>query len=129
MANVVRDPKEQPDAVLGEFVHPDPVRTFGLDDVAFVYGSRYKQRYFAKRGNDYYPLPARAMGHCSEALAPLSRGGWNGLVGSLDSLHRQRVKIFRINSLNRRSELNRFPSYWVAASFHSSLHLVKLDAH
>ena len=59
MANVVRDPKEHPDAVLGDFVHPDPVRSFGLDDVAFVYGSRYKQRYFAKRGNDYYPLPAQ----------------------------------------------------------------------
>ena len=59
MANVVRDPREHPEAVLGDFVHPDPVRTFTLDDVAFVYGSRYKQRYFAKRGNDYYPLPAQ----------------------------------------------------------------------
>lgn len=59
MANVVRDPKVHPDAVLGDFSHPDPVRTFGLDDVAFVYGSRFKQRYFAKRGNDYYPLPAQ----------------------------------------------------------------------
>ncbi len=42
--NVVRNPKEHPDAVLGDFVHPDPIRTFGLDDVAFVYGNRYKQR-------------------------------------------------------------------------------------
>jgi len=31
MANVVRDPKLHPDAVLGDFTHPDPVRTFGLD--------------------------------------------------------------------------------------------------
>ena len=59
MANVVRDPKEHPDAVLGDFVRPDPIRTFGLDDVAFVYGSRYKQRYFVKRGDDYFPLPAQ----------------------------------------------------------------------
>src|SRR5277367_5359819 len=59
MANVVRDPKLHPDAVLGDFVHPDPTRTFDLTQVAFVYGSRWKQRYFARRGDDYYPLPAQ----------------------------------------------------------------------
>jgi hypothetical protein len=55
----VRDPKEHPEAVLGDFLHPDPLVTFGLDQLAFVYGSRWKQRYFAKRGDDYYPLPAQ----------------------------------------------------------------------
>jgi predicted CXXCH cytochrome family protein len=59
MANVVRDPKLHPDAVLGDFNHPDPVRSFTLDQVAFVYGSRWKQRYFEKRGSDYFPLPAQ----------------------------------------------------------------------
>ena len=59
MANVVRDPKTHPEAVLGDFATPSPIRTFTLADVAFVYGSRYKQRYFARRGNDYYPLPAQ----------------------------------------------------------------------
>ena len=59
MANVVRDPKEHLEAVLGDFLHPDPLVTFGLDQVAFVYGSRWKQRYFTKRGDDYYPLPAQ----------------------------------------------------------------------
>ena len=59
MANILRDPKVHPEAVQGDFVHPDPVRTFLLDEVAFVYGSRYKQRYFAKNGDDYYPLPAQ----------------------------------------------------------------------
>jgi predicted CXXCH cytochrome family protein len=59
MANVVRDPKAHPDAVLGDFTHPDPVRTFPLDDVAFTYGSRWKQRYFTKRGVNYFPLPAQ----------------------------------------------------------------------
>lgn len=59
MANVVRDPKEHPEAVLGDFEHEDPVRTFDLDQVAFVYGSRWKQRYFTKRGDDYFPLPAQ----------------------------------------------------------------------
>ena len=59
MANVVRDPRLHPEAVLGDFADLSTVRTFSLDDVAFVYGSRYKQRYFAKRGDDYFPLPAQ----------------------------------------------------------------------
>src|ERR1700743_2117296 len=50
MANIVRDPKVHPDAVLGDFAHPDPVRTFTLDQVAFVYGRRWKERYFGKHG-------------------------------------------------------------------------------
>jgi predicted CXXCH cytochrome family protein len=59
MANVVRNPVEHPEAVLGDFSHPDPVRTFDLSQVAFVYGSRWKQRYFARNGDDYYVLPAQ----------------------------------------------------------------------
>jgi hypothetical protein len=59
MANVVRDPREHPEAVVGDFTHADPLRTFDLDQVAFVYGSRWKQRYFTKRGDDYFPLPAQ----------------------------------------------------------------------
>ena len=59
MANVLRDPKEHPEAVIGDFKSQDPIRTFTLDDVAFVYGSRFKQRYFTKRGDDYFPLPAQ----------------------------------------------------------------------
>jgi len=59
MANVIRDPKTHPEAVLGDFRSTDPVRTFGIDDVAFVYGSRWKQRYFTRRGDDYFPLPAQ----------------------------------------------------------------------
>ena len=59
MANVVRDPREHPEAVIPDFSKPDPLLTFSLKDVAFVYGSKWKQRYFAKLGNDYYPLPAQ----------------------------------------------------------------------
>src|ERR1700751_3427171 len=44
MANVVRDPREHPEAIL-----PDPatntVSKFTRDDVALVYGSIWKQRY------------------------------------------------------------------------------------
>jgi hypothetical protein len=59
MANVVRDPKQHPEAVLPDFSKPDPLLTFKLDDVAFVYGSKWKQRYFTRVGDDYYPLPAQ----------------------------------------------------------------------
>ena len=59
MANVVRDPKEHPDAIIPDFSKPDPLLTFKKDDIAFVYGSKWKQRYFQKVGDDYYPLPAQ----------------------------------------------------------------------
>jgi predicted CXXCH cytochrome family protein len=59
MANVVRDPRTHPEAVLGDFSKRDPALTFSLKEVAFVYGSKWKQRYFEKVGDDYYPLPAQ----------------------------------------------------------------------
>ena len=59
MANVLRDPREHPEAVLGDFAHRTAAVTFTVNDVAFVYGSRWKQRYYAKRGDDYYMLPAQ----------------------------------------------------------------------
>src|SRR5260221_547549 len=59
MANVVRDPREHPDAIIPDFSKPDPLLTFSKDDIAFVYGSKWKQRYFKKVGDDYFPLPAQ----------------------------------------------------------------------
>jgi predicted CXXCH cytochrome family protein len=59
MANVVLDPKIHPEAVLGDFSKPDPLVTFKLEDVAFIYGSKWKQRYFIKRGDDYFVAPAQ----------------------------------------------------------------------
>ena len=59
MANVVRDPHEHPDAIAPDLTKPDPLVTFTKDDIAFVYGSRWKQRYFKKVGDDYFPLPAQ----------------------------------------------------------------------
>src|SRR5271155_3170094 len=59
MANVVRDPKTHPDAILPDLSKPNPLVKFTKDDIAFVYGSKWKQRYFTRRGDDYYPLPAQ----------------------------------------------------------------------
>ncbi len=59
MANVVRDPKVHPDAILPDLSKPDPLVNFTKDDIAFVYGSKWKQRYFTKKGDDYFPLGAQ----------------------------------------------------------------------
>lgn len=59
MANVVRDPVEHPDAILPDLSKPDPLLTFGLSDISLVYGSKWKQRYFKKVGDDFFPQTAQ----------------------------------------------------------------------
>ena len=59
MANVVRDPREHPDAIISDFTQPNSLVTFTKDQIAFVYGSKFKQRYFKKVGDDFFPLPAQ----------------------------------------------------------------------
>jgi len=58
MANVVRDPREYPEAIIPDLA-TNTVAKFSKDQVAFVYGSLWKQRYFTKVGDDYFPLPAQ----------------------------------------------------------------------
>jgi len=59
MANVVVDPREHPEAILPDLTKPDSLVKFTKDDIAFVYGSKWKQRYFTKVGDDYFPEPAQ----------------------------------------------------------------------
>lgn len=59
MANVVLDPKAHPDAIIPDLSKPDPLVTFTKDEVALTYGSIWKQRYFKKVGDDYFPFPAQ----------------------------------------------------------------------
>jgi predicted CXXCH cytochrome family protein len=59
MANVVRDPREHPDAIIPDLATNNVSRKFTRDDVAFVYGSIWKQRYFTKIGDDYFPESAQ----------------------------------------------------------------------
>lgn len=58
MANVVRDPRTHPHAILPDLA-TNTVSKFTVDQVAFVYGSIWKQRYFTKIGDEYYPLPVQ----------------------------------------------------------------------
>jgi predicted CXXCH cytochrome family protein len=59
MANVVRDPHEHPDAILPNLSTNNVSPKFTKDQIAFVYGSLWKQRYFTKIGDDYFPEPAQ----------------------------------------------------------------------
>jgi predicted CXXCH cytochrome family protein len=59
MANVVRDPRTHPDAIVADFSHPPSFVKFTTQEIALVYGSIWKQRYFKKVGDNYYVLPAQ----------------------------------------------------------------------
>ncbi len=59
MANVVRDPREHPEAIIPDLATNNVSKKFTKADVAFVYGSLWKQRYFTKIGDDYFPQPAQ----------------------------------------------------------------------
>src|SRR5580692_10631242 len=59
MANVVRDPRDHPEAIIPDLSKSDPLVNFTAAEIAFVYGSKWKQRYFKKVGDDYYPFPAQ----------------------------------------------------------------------
>jgi len=58
MANVVRDPREHREAIIPDLA-TNPLAKFTKDQVALVYGSLWKQRYFTKIGDDYFPQPAQ----------------------------------------------------------------------
>jgi predicted CXXCH cytochrome family protein len=58
MANVVRDPYSHPDAIIPDLA-TNSVARFNRNQVAFVYGKLWKQRYFTRIGDDYFPLSAQ----------------------------------------------------------------------
>jgi predicted CXXCH cytochrome family protein len=58
MANVVRDPREHPEAIIPNLA-TNTVAKFTREQIALVYGSIWKQRYFTKIGDDYFPEPAQ----------------------------------------------------------------------
>ena len=58
MANVVRDPKEHPEAIIPNLA-TNKIAPFGKDQIALVYGHLWKQRYFTRVGDDLFPLGAQ----------------------------------------------------------------------
>ncbi len=59
MANILVDVKERPGVILGDFSKPDPLVTFTKEDIVFTYGSKWKQRYFTRIGDDLFVFPAQ----------------------------------------------------------------------
>lgn len=59
MANVVRDPRAHPDAIIPDLATADPKFHLVKEDIALVYGSIWKQRYFKKDGDDYFVYPTQ----------------------------------------------------------------------
>jgi len=79
MANVVRDPKQHPEAIIPDLTKPDPLVTFTKDDIAFRYGSKWKQALFQTERRRLLSV-AGAMGCDAQALAAIFCKGRNGLV-------------------------------------------------
>ena len=73
MANRIVDPKQHPEAVLGDSARAEPLRSFKFEEVAFVYGSRFKQRCFPCAAITARVL--RAERHCGRAYVPLCLAG------------------------------------------------------
>ena len=59
MANVLLDPKTHPDAFAADPATAPPELRFNKDDVAFVYGSIWKQRFWKKSGDTYIVMPVQ----------------------------------------------------------------------
>ncbi|MBM4055184.1 MAG: cytochrome C [Planctomycetes bacterium] len=57
-SKMIQDPKS-PGALVADFSVKSEHRTFNLEDVDLLVGSRFKQRFMKKIGNDYYMLPAQ----------------------------------------------------------------------
>jgi len=90
MANVVRDPHQHPDAIIPDLA-TNNVYKFSKDQVAFVYGSIWKQRYFTKVGDDYFPLPVQweiINKKWSKYQVPPTGGDWWAPFYPGDNFHR-----------------------------------------
>lgn len=69
MANVVRDPKEHPDAVLPDLSKADPLVKFTKDDIAFV--RKQMEAALLQESGKRLLCISRAMGRYQPGLAPL----------------------------------------------------------
>ncbi len=89
MANVVRDPRQYPDAIIPD-LSTNKVFKFSKDQVAFVYGSLWKQRYFTKIGDDFFPLPVQwqVANHTWSKYVVPAGGDWWAAYYPPDNLKR-----------------------------------------
>ena len=82
MANVVTDPKQHPDAVIPDFSKPDPLLTFTLADVAFVYGSEVEAALFHEGRRRLLSAAARSGTSRTSIWRPYLVAAEHRLVGA-----------------------------------------------
>jgi mono/diheme cytochrome c family protein len=89
MANVVRDPRQHPDAIIPDLA-TNNVYKFSRDQVAFVYGSLWKQRFFTQVGDDYFPVPVQweVVNKKWSKYPPPTGADWWGSFYPADNMHR-----------------------------------------
>ena len=58
-SQMIKDARQNPDAIIGDFASPSEVRTFTKDQVLYTIGNQWKQRYITRKGNELYILPAQ----------------------------------------------------------------------
>lgn len=90
MANVVRDPRKDPHAFLADPA-TNTVAPFKADQVAFVYGRLWKQRYFTRVGDNLYPLPVQwdvGNRRWGPYHVPSKGGDWWAPLYPDDNMHR-----------------------------------------
>ncbi len=84
MANIVRDPATHPETVLGDFSHAP----FSRKQIALVYGNLWKQNYFTKVGDLYYPLPGKWAISGHKWMAYLVKDDWWAAYFPPDNMRR-----------------------------------------
>jgi len=57
-SRMMRDIKQDPLSIIGDFESPSDVRKFGEEEVAYTLGSQWKQMYLKRTGDDIEVLPA-----------------------------------------------------------------------
>lgn len=90
MANVVRDPRAYPNAIIPN-LSSNTVSKFSIDRIALVYGSIWKQRYFTKVGDDFFPMPAQwdvGTGQWLRYVVPAKGADWWAAYYPADNMHR-----------------------------------------
>lgn len=90
MANVVRDPRRHPDAIIPNLA-TNNIYKFSKDQVALVYGSLWKQRYLTKVGGEYFPLPVQwevVNKKWSKYQVPRTNADWWAVYYPPDNMHR-----------------------------------------
>lgn len=58
-SQMIKDVKQNPNAIIGDFESPSDIRTFTKDQVVYTIGNQWKQRYITRKGDELYILPAQ----------------------------------------------------------------------